>query len=55
MKKTGYVAEKYENQSNKNKENHIFALESDWWFSPRVFSIEADEANFNKISSWASI
>ena len=46
----------YENQSNKNKENHIFALESDsGGFSPRGFSIEADEANFNKISSWASL
>ena len=46
----------YENQSNKNKENHIFALESDsGGFSPRGFSIEADEANFNKIRGWASL
>ena len=46
----------YETQSNKNNENHIFALESDsGGFSPRGFSIEADEANFNKISSWASL
>ncbi len=46
----------YETQSNKNKENHIFALESDsGGFSPRGFSIEADEANFNKISSWATL
>ena len=46
----------YENQSNKNKENHIFALESDsGGFSPRGFSIEADEANFNKIKGWASL
>lgn len=46
----------YETLSNKNKENHIFALESDsGGFSPRGFSIEADDANFNKISSWASL
>ena len=46
----------YETQSNKKNENHIFALESDsGGFSPRGFSIEADEANFNKISSWAML
>ena len=46
----------YETQSNKKNENHIFALESDsGGFSPRGFSIEADEANFNKISSWATL
>jgi hypothetical protein len=46
----------YETQSTKNNENHIFALESDsGGFSPRGFSIEADEANFNKISSWATL
>lgn len=46
----------YEIQSNKNKENHIFALESDsGGFSPRGFTIEADERNFNKIASWATL
>jgi hypothetical protein len=46
----------YENQSNKNNEDHIFALESDsGGFSPRGFSIEADDANFNKISSWGKL
>ncbi len=46
----------YEDQSNKNNENHIFALESDsGGFSPRGFSIDADEANFNKISSWETL
>lgn len=46
----------YEIQSSKNNENHIFALESDsGGFSPRGFSIEADEVNFNKISSWATL
>ena len=46
----------YETQSSKNNENHIFALESDsGGFSPRGFSIEADEVNFNKISSWSTL
>ena len=46
----------YETQSNKNNENHIFALESDsGGFSPRGFTIESDEANFNKISSWSTL
>ena len=46
----------YEEQSNKNNENHIFAIESDsGGFSPRGFSIDADDVNFNKISSWANL
>nr|WP_314839862.1 M28 family peptidase [uncultured Flavobacterium sp.] len=46
----------YEIQSSKNKENHIFALESDsGGFSPRGFSIDADEVNFNQIKSWGSL
>ena len=46
----------YETQSSKNNENHIFALESDsGGFSPRGFTIEADEVNFNKISSWSTL
>jgi hypothetical protein len=46
---------KYEELSLLNKENHIFALESDsGGFSPRGFSLECDEANFNKISSYKS-
>lgn len=45
---------KYEELSAKNNENHIFALESDsGGFSPRGFSIDADEVNFAKISNWA--
>ena len=44
---------KYEELSNKNKENHIFAFESDsGGFSPRGFSIESDDKNFEKILSW---
>lgn len=47
---------KYEELSNKNKENHIFALESDsGGFSPRGFSIESDDANFSKIVSWKKL
>ena len=47
---------KYEELSNKNKENHIFAFESDsGGFSPRGFSIEADDKNFEKILSWKSL
>ena len=46
----------YETQSSKNNENHIFALESDsGGFSPRGFTIEADEVNFDKISSWSTL
>lgn len=47
---------KYEEISNKNHENHIFALESDsGGFSPRGFSIDANEENFSKISSWKDL
>ena len=47
---------KYEEISNKNHENHIFALESDsGGFSPRGFSIDANEENFTKISSWKDL
>ena len=47
---------KYEELSNKNNENHIFALESDsGGFSPRGFSIEGDDKNFDKICSWKNL
>lgn len=47
---------KYEELSTKNGENHIFALESDsGGFSPRGFSIDGDEANFNQIVSWKEL
>jgi hypothetical protein len=47
---------KYEELSKSNNENHIFALESDaGGFSPRGFSIESDDANFNKILSWKNL
>ncbi|RUT71496.1 peptidase M28 family protein [Flavobacterium cupreum] len=44
---------KYEEVSKKNNENHIFALESDsGGFSPRGFSIQADDANVKKIQAY---
>jgi len=47
---------KYEELSNKNKDNHIFALESDsGGFTPRGFSIEADDSNFDKITTWKNL
>jgi hypothetical protein len=52
----GKGGKKYEELSKANKENHIFALESDsGGFSPRGFSFEADDANFNKIVSWKNL
>lgn len=47
---------KYGEEASKNKENHIFALESDsGGFTPRGFSIESDDLNFNKIASWKDL
>ena len=47
---------KYEELSLANKENHIFALESDsGGFSPRGFSLECDDAEFARISSFAKV
>ncbi len=47
---------KYGEEAKINKENHIFAMESDsGGFSPRGFSIDSDELNFNKISSWKNL
>ncbi len=52
----GKGGKKYEELSKNNNENHIFALESDsGGFSPRGFSLEADEANFNKVLGWKSL
>ncbi|MFH6989128.1 M20/M25/M40 family metallo-hydrolase [Flavobacterium collinsii] len=47
---------KYEEVSKQKNENHIFALESDsGGFSPRGFSIEADDANFKKIAGFKDL
>ncbi|MCD0469244.1 M20/M25/M40 family metallo-hydrolase [Flavobacterium sp. JAS] len=44
---------KYEEVSKEKKENHIFALESDsGGFTPRGFSLEADDANLKKIQGY---
>ncbi|WP_162128464.1 M28 family peptidase [Flavobacterium phycosphaerae] len=52
----GKGGKKYEELSKLNQENHIFALESDsGGFSPRGFSLECDEANFNKVNSWVKL
>lgn len=48
--------EKYEELSKANKENHIFAMESDsGGFTPRGFAITSDDENFNKIVSWKDL
>lgn len=47
---------KYQELSLANKENHIFALESDeGGFTPRGFSLECNESNFNKITNWKTL
>jgi len=49
-------AKKYASESSKNKENHIFALESDAGaFTPRGFYFDADSKNFNQILSWKDL
>lgn len=49
----GRGGKKYEEISKQNNDNHIFALESDsGGFSPRGFSLECDDANFQKVISW---
>lgn len=46
-------ASKYAEVAQLNKENHILAIESDsGGFSPRGFSLECNEANFEKILTW---
>jgi len=47
---------KYADLAQQNKENHIFALESDCGgFSPRGFSIEASDANYNKMVGYKEL
>lgn len=46
-------ATKYAEEAQRKNENHIFALESDsGGFTPRGFSFQADEVNFQQILSW---
>lgn len=52
----GRGGKKYEELAQANKENHLFALESDsGGFSPRGFSIESDAASFTKILSYKNL
>jgi hypothetical protein len=47
---------KYAELAKTNNENHIFAMESDaGGFSPRGFIIDADTANFDKITNWRNL
>ncbi len=46
-------AKKYADEAKLKNENHIFALESDaGGFTPRGFSFDCDNKNFNQILSW---
>ncbi len=46
----------YAEQALLNKENHVFALESDsGGFTPRGFSFDCDDANFAQVESWRSL
>lgn len=46
-------ARKYAEVAKEKGENHIFALESDaGGFTPRGFSFNANEANFNQVLNW---
>ncbi len=44
---------KYAAEAKKNKEKHVFALESDaGGFTPRGFSFDSDDRNFAEVLSW---
>lgn len=48
--------QKYAEESKKNKENHIFALESDaGGFSPRGFKLQGNASKIEKIKSWRNL
>ncbi|SHJ25056.1 M28 family peptidase [Pseudozobellia thermophila] len=47
---------KYADMANNKKENHIFALESDaGGFTPRGFSFDCSDANFERIQGWKKL
>ncbi|MCA0133688.1 M20/M25/M40 family metallo-hydrolase [Winogradskyella alexanderae] len=49
-------ARKYAEVAKEKGENHIFALESDaGGFTPRGFSFNTNEANFNQVLKWKSL
>lgn len=46
-------ANKYAEEAKQKGENHVFALESDaGGFTPRGFSFDCSDANFNQVLSW---
>jgi len=52
----GRGGKKYNEQAQANNENHIFALESDCGgFSPRGYSIESSDANYNKVMEFKDL
>ena len=52
----GKGGKRYQELSQTNKENHIFALESDaGGFTPRGFFFECDDHNFDKIMNWKAL
>ncbi len=47
---------KYAEVAQKNNENHIFGLESDsGGFTPRGFSFDSSETNFNRVLGWKKL
>ncbi len=52
----GRGGEKYVELSEKNKEQHVFALESDeGGFTPRGFGLDMNEAQINKVLQWKNL
>lgn len=52
----GRGGDKYNEMAQLNKENHIFALESDCGgFSPRGFTFEGNDANFAMVQGYAKL
>lgn len=47
---------KYAAEAKKNNEKHVFALESDaGGFTPRGFSFDTDDRNFDQVLSWKAL
>ncbi|WP_339847548.1 M20/M25/M40 family metallo-hydrolase [uncultured Dokdonia sp.] len=47
---------KYAQEAKAKGENHVFALESDsGGFTPRGFSFDSDDRNFNEVLTWKSL
>ncbi len=52
----GRGGEKYLELAEKNKEQHLFGLESDeGGFTPRGFGLEMSEAQINKVAQWKNL